>query len=248
MSPAGSPDESTAGRADAASDRDLLTRFVRRQDERAFAEIVGRYGGLVLGVCRRVLSDTHSAEDAFQATFLVLARSARKIRKRRSLAAWLHGVALRVSTRALTSQKRRRERQCEAPDVTVDPLADITALYEQQMLDEQLQQLPDKYRDPLVLHYLHGQSQQQVADQLGLSVTALEGRLRRGRHELRRRLVRTGVGLGAALAAAHVASSTASAGSASLQPLIAATAKAAVAHATSQAVTALVSQEAASLA
>ena len=248
MSPAGSPDESTSGRADAVSDRDLLTRFVRRHDERAFAEIVGRYGGLVLGVCRRVLSDTHSAEDAFQATFLVLARSARKIRKRRSLAAWLHGVALRVSKRALAVQKRRREKQCKAPEMTVDTLADITALYEQQMLDEQLQHLPEKYREPLVLHYLQGQSQQQVAEQLGLSVAALEGRLRRGRHELRRRLVRTGVGLGAALAAAHVASSTASAGSASLQPLIAATAKAAAAHAASQAITSLVSQEAASLA
>src|SRR3970040_1515755 len=100
---------------------------------------------------------------------------------------------------------------------------------------------PEKYREPLVLHYLQGQSQQQVAEQLGLSVTALEGRLRRGREGPRRGLVTAGGGL----AAAHVASSTASAGSASLEPLIAATAKAAAAHAASQAVTSLVSQEAA---
>lgn len=233
-------------RADAVSDRELLGRFIRGRDEAAFTAIVGRYGGLVLGVCRRALYDAHAAEDAFQATFLVLARSAKKIRKRRSLAAWLHGVALRVSSRALAQQRRRRERQCEVPEMTADCLEEIGAMYEQQVLDEELQQLPEGYRGPLVLHYLQGLSNQQVASQLGLSVPAVEGRLKRGRQELRRRLVRRGVGAGVIVAAVEAARATAEA--ASLAPLVASTAKAAVAHAAGHVSTALISQEAAHLA
>jgi RNA polymerase sigma factor (sigma-70 family) len=233
-------------RVDAVSDRELLARFVRRADEAAFTEVVRRYGGLVFGVCRRILDDSHDAEDAFQATFLVLVRSARKIRKRRSLAAWLHGVALRVSSRAATRKHRLRERQVEVQDMAAGSLEEITARYEQQVLDEQLQQLPERYREPLVLHYLQGRSHQQVAAQLGLSVSAVEGRLKRGRQELRMKLIRHGVGVGAALAAAHAAGSTVQA--ASLQPLIAATAKAAAAHAAGQISTTLISQEAAHLA
>ncbi len=233
-------------RVDAVCDRELLARFVRGGDEAAFAEVVRRYGGLVFGVCRRVLDDSHDAEDAFQATFLVLARSARKIRKRRSLAAWLHGVALRVSSRAARKKTRRWERQVEVQDMAAGSLEEISARYEQQVLDEQLQELPEKYREPLVLHYLQGRSNEQVAAQLGLSVSAVEGRLKRGRQELRMKLIRHGVGVGAALAAAHAAGSTVQA--ASLQPLIAATAKAAAAHAAGHVTTSLISQEAAHLA
>ena len=93
-----------------ASDRELVARFVSRRDEEAFHEIVRRHGSLVLGVCRRVLGEVHESEDAFQATFLVLARDARKIRRRKSLACWLHGVAYRIARRVA----RRKYRQMDS--------------------------------------------------------------------------------------------------------------------------------------
>jgi RNA polymerase sigma-70 factor (ECF subfamily) len=93
--------------ADAASDAELLARFLARRDEAAFAAIVARHGPMVLRVCRRILADAHAAEDCFQATFLVLARKAASVRRRESLAAWLHGVAARVSRKARDAGRRR---------------------------------------------------------------------------------------------------------------------------------------------
>ena len=222
MSERGSRGVTDSKPADAAPDRDLLTRFVRQGDESAFAEIVRRHSGLVWGVCTRVLRDRHAAEDAFQATFLVLAQSAHTIRKRRSLASWLHGVAHRTSLRLLAQRERRRE-QATPMETIIEPaeLNSVEERYEQQLLDAELQQLPEKYREPLVLHYLEGLSQQQVADRLGMSIPAVDGRLKRGRKELKLRMMRRGVQLGAILAAVQASQSAAAA--ASLEPLIALT-------------------------
>ena len=222
MSERGSRGVTDSKPADAAPDRDLLTRFVRQSDESAFAEIVRRHSGLVWGVCTRVLRDRHAAEDAFQATFLVLAQSAHTIRKRRSLASWLHGVAHRTSLRLLAQRERRRE-QATPMETIIEPaeLNSVEQRYEQQLLDAELQRLPDKYREPLVLHYLEGLSQQQVADRLGMSIPAVDGRLKRGRKELKLRMMRRGVQLGAILAAVQASQSAAAA--ASLEPLVALT-------------------------
>ena len=200
-----------ASRADGtATDRELLRRFLSTQDAVAFRQLVERHGGLVLGVASRVLRDRHLAEDAFQATFLVLARKAATIRRRTSLAAWLHGVARRIALRTLRQRYRRGEQplNCEPP-MDASPLALVGSQWEQQILDEELQQLPEAWRDPLLLHELEGLSCQATADRLGLTLTALEGRLKRGRKELKHRLLRRGLGMGAVLTAMQTAQATA---------------------------------------
>src|SRR5438445_875450 len=105
-----------AAGADAATDADLLGRIAAGREEAAFAAVLRRHGPLVFGVCRRVLQDVHAAEDAFQATFLVLARKAAAVRNRRSLGSWLYGVAFRVAakSRAKAAQRRRHESQAAA--------------------------------------------------------------------------------------------------------------------------------------
>ena len=180
----------------------MLSRFTDDGDEDAFAELVSRYGGLVLGVCRRALRDEHGAEDAFQATFLVLARRASKIRHRSSLAGWLHAVAFRTAARA--NAKRHRRREEALPDdmtATDDVLAQVTSRYERQLLDEEIHRLPPKYRDPLVFRYLLGKSNHEIAGELGVSLGVVEGRLKRGKDRLRLRLVRRGISVTATLAA-----------------------------------------------
>ncbi len=184
-------------------DRGLLRLYVRRRDETAFAELVRRYGPLVHGVCRRVLRSTHDVEDAFQGTFLVLARDAHRIVRQRSLASWLHGVAYRTSLRAAESRHRRIRLLQDVTMIEDSTLADVELRHERQKLDEELAGLPEKYRTPLVLHYLEGRSNADIAKLLGLSVSNVEGRLRRGRKELKLRLTRRGIGLSAALAAVH---------------------------------------------
>ncbi len=191
------------------SDRQLLGQFVKHNDERAFAELVFRYGGLVLDVCRRILRDEHSAEDAFQATFLVLARRASQIRSRSSLASWLYAVAYRTACRANVKRHRRREEELRGNIMAADDiLAQVANRYEQQLLDEELNSLPSKYREPLVLRYLLGKSNKQVASELGLRVGVVEGRIKRGKDRLRVRLMKRGVSLIPALAAVAVSSAT----------------------------------------
>ena len=210
------------------SDCQLLRQFVKKNDERAFAELVVRYGGLVLDVCRRVLRDEHSAEDAFQATFLVLARRASQIRSRSSLAGWLYAVAYRTARRANARRHRRREEELRGNVMAADDiLAQVTSRYEQQLLDEELNGLPAKYREPLVLRYLLGKSNRQVADELGLRVGVVEGRIKRGKDRLRLRLTKRGVSLMPALAAVHVSSAAVEA--ATTDSLVAATLQAAAA-------------------
>jgi RNA polymerase sigma factor (sigma-70 family) len=184
------------------SDRQLLRRFAATHDQAAFAALVERHGGLVAGVCRRLLRDGPNAEDVFQATFLVLARKAASIDNPDALAGWLFGVALRLA-RKLRSQEARRA-ALQPREVTMphsDPTAELARDELRQILDEELGRLPDRYRNPLVLCYLEGKSRNEVAQQLGWSEGAVKGKLERGRELLRGRLTRRGLALSPAVLA-----------------------------------------------
>jgi RNA polymerase sigma factor (sigma-70 family) len=195
------------GEAADNSDRQLLERFVATRDESAFAALVERHGRLALGVCRSVLHHEQDAEDAFQATFLVLARMAGSIRKRESLSSWLHGVALRTSLKARKAMatRRRREQQAE-PAEAVQPAVSGAALQEvQAILHEEVGRLAEKYRAPFVLCCLEGKSRAEAAQQLGWKEGTVSGRIAMAREVLQRRLTQRGVALPAALCAAAVA-------------------------------------------
>ncbi|MCI0456897.1 MAG: sigma-70 family RNA polymerase sigma factor [Gemmataceae bacterium] len=197
---------------DQAPDGQLLERFVRSRDEEAFAALVRRHGGLVLGVCRRVLHHPQDAEDAFQATFLVLARQAASIRSQGAVGGWLYRVAYRVALRSRAQIEQRRQAEGQAPArCATDPLAEVSWREVQDVLDSELTRLPEKYRLPLLLCYLEGQTQDEAARQLGWRKRTLKARLNRGRDLLRGRLARHGLPLGAALAATLLPGGTAGA-------------------------------------
>lgn len=186
---------------DGANDAHLLQRFAAHRDEAAFEVLVWRHGPMVLGVGRRVLRNLHDAEDVLQATFLALVRQARSIGRRESLGAWLHTVAYRIALRA---REQRRKRTAE-PLTDVEartPRAKVLALA---MLDEELQRLPAKYRTPLVLSYLQGLSNREIAVELGCPIGTVFTRLARGRDMLRTRLLRRGVTLSAGVLPAMLA-------------------------------------------
>jgi RNA polymerase sigma factor (sigma-70 family) len=189
----------------AVSDQLLLERFIATRDEAAFEALVRRHGGMVLHVCRRVLHDAHAAEDAFQATFLVLARKASHIANGERLAGWLYGVAYRTALRARADLVRRthRESRADLPHLLTPP-PDLAARELCAALDEELNRLPEAYRSPLLLCYLEGRTRDQAAKQLGCPLRTLERRLQRGRALLRVRLTRRGFTLSAALLTATV--------------------------------------------
>jgi RNA polymerase sigma factor (sigma-70 family) len=212
------------------SDRALVERFLQRQDEPAFAELVKRHGPMVWKTCRSVLHHQHDAEDAFQATFLVLARKAPSIRRRESIAGWLYQVAYHLALKAHAATTRREKYEGRVRDRTgADPLLDMTVRELRQVLGEELQRLPEKYRTPLVLCYLEGRTQEEAARQLGWTAGAVRGRLNRGREQLRARLARRGLTLSAGLLTTALAAEPASAGLPAL--LIGATTRAALAFA-----------------
>jgi RNA polymerase sigma factor (sigma-70 family) len=187
-------------RADALGDAELLARFVARHDEAAFAALLQRHGPMVMGVCRRILRDAHDAEDAFQATFLVLVRKAGSIGKGASLGYWLYEVAYRTALRAKLGAARRRQRERRAQEMTdTDPLTDSGWEELRPLLDEELHRLPEKYREPFVLCYLQGKTHGEAAEQLGWPKGTVSGRLARARDVLRARLARHGVTLTAGL-------------------------------------------------
>lgn len=175
---------------DECSDAVLVRRFASKRDQAAFAELLRRYQGMVLGVCRRSLSNHCDVEDAVQATFATLARNAARIRKPSSVSSWLHGVAFRTVTR-LRNKLDCAEHLAE-PDLLAgrgtEPFEEIATRQQIAEVDLQLNSLPDKYRTPLVLFHFADQSTQQIASQLGLTTTAVEGRLKRGRQRLKRGL------------------------------------------------------------
>jgi RNA polymerase sigma factor (sigma-70 family) len=180
----------------------LLRQFVAARDEQAFGELVRRHSGLVLGVCRRTLRDQHDAEEAFQATFMVLAAKAARVRVAHTVGPWLYGVAYRIAIRAAAKRARRREAALP-DDVTMieDALQNVAECHWRRVLDDELNLLPEKYRSAVVLHYLLGKTNNEVAAELGLSVRTVEGRQRRGKELLKRRLMLRKVSLPAALGA-----------------------------------------------
>ena len=193
-----------AGEAGGQTDARLLERFAGQGDEAAFALLVGRHGPLVLGVCRRLLRQEQDAEDAFQATFLVLARKAASIRKGESVASWLYGVALRVARKARATAGRRQAREAPLREV---PAAEATPAWVGRelrvVLDEEVARLPARYRLPFVLCHLEGKTNEQAARELGRPLGTVLAQLSRARARLRSRLARRGVVLSvAALAAA----------------------------------------------
>lgn len=187
------------------SDHELLARFVEHRDEAAFREIVERHGPLVLRVCRRILGERTAAEDAFQATFLVLVRKAAILRHRELLAGWLHGVATRVAQHARADQLRRRHHEGHRRAPGESGVPEWSAQEFAAVLDEELAPLPERYRLPLVLCYLEEHTQDQAARVLGWSLRTLQRRLEQGRELLRARLVRRGVPFSVTLLAAALA-------------------------------------------
>ncbi len=193
-------------RAVEAGDDELITAFSAHRDPTAFAGLVERYGPLVLGVCRRVLRQEQDAEDAFQATFLVLSQRAGTIRKRESLSSWLHGVAFRVAMRARQQATRRRAREAQSKTVPPDDPSWKAAWREVQVvLDEEIQALPEKYRSVFVLCCVEGCPQAEVARRLGIKEGTVWSRLAQARKLLQDRLARRGVALSAVLAATALA-------------------------------------------
>jgi RNA polymerase sigma factor (sigma-70 family) len=187
------------------SDQQLLQRFLSDRDEAAFELLVWRHGPMILGVCRRLLRDRHHAEDAFQATLLVLARKAHSI-GRGSLGGWLYRVAYRVALRALAQSRRRSRVEILVAEVpcTNDPheSPDPARRELRAALDRELEGLPDRYRVPVVLCYLEGLTNEEAACQLGCPPGTVKTRLRHARRLLGERLGRRGL----TLAAASVAS------------------------------------------
>ncbi|WP_406699316.1 sigma-70 family RNA polymerase sigma factor [Singulisphaera sp. Ch08] len=185
-----------AGALGSCTDGQLLDLFLARREEAAFEELVNRHGPMVWGVCRRVLHRHHDAEDAFQATFLVLARKGDSIVPRERLANWLYGVAVQTALKARSLILKRGERERQVMTMPEPPthrpsLTDDLGPW----LDQELSRLPEKYRVPIVLCDLEGESHKAAAGRLGWPIGTLSGRLSRARALLTQRLNRHGQGL-----------------------------------------------------
>jgi RNA polymerase sigma factor (sigma-70 family) len=195
------------------TDDQLLEDYISRRDEAAIAALVRRHGPMVWGVCCRVLRNHHDAEDAFQATFLVLVRRAASIASRELLANWLHGVAHQTAlkARATAAKRRGRERQVtEMPESAVtgqDRWRDL-----QLLLDEELSRLPDKYRSVIVLCDLQGRTRKEAARQLGCPDGTVAGQLARARTMLAKRLTKRGFTFSGGALAVALSQQAASAG------------------------------------
>lgn len=184
---------------DDEADACLLDRFIAYRDEEAFAVIVRRHGALVWGICRRILGNHHDSEDAFQATFLVLAKKAASIKPREMLANWLYGVAYRVSLKARTAVARRGRLEKQMPVMPEPALApQDPCLNLKPLLDLELARLPDKYRVAVILCDLEGKTGKEVARQLKIPEGTLFTRLRTAREILARRLERHRIALSVA--------------------------------------------------
>jgi RNA polymerase sigma factor (sigma-70 family) len=191
------------GVADLPADCELVRLVAIDRDQPAFTALVRRHGKAVRAACRRVLGDTADADDAFQATFVALWRCAQQVRKTSSVGAWLYGTAHRIACQARAAAARRRRHEqaaaivSESGEVTADPSWREAC----GVLHEEIDRLPDRYRLPLVLCYLHGFGRDEAAAKLGWSVGSVKGRLERGRERLRQRLTRRGIDLSAGLLA-----------------------------------------------
>jgi RNA polymerase sigma factor (sigma-70 family) len=181
------------------ADATLLRRFVSQRDESAFATLVQRYGPLVLSVCTRILSHRQDAEDAFQTTFLVLARKANSITRRNSLSGWIYRVAYRIALKARSARSRRVVRDANLLDVAApDETPEVVWRDLRPILDEEVNRLPRKYRLPFILCYLEGKTNAEAAAALGCPPGTVMSRLAWARERLRSRLALRGVGLSTA--------------------------------------------------
>lgn len=197
------------------TDAILLQRFAQGREESAFAEVVRRHGPLVQRVCRGLLRDERDVEDVYQATFLLLATRAGDVAWQASAGGWLRDAARRLAMRARSEAARRRSRETPASSfgetlnfeeagASLSPngaavgsvFADELERKEaSQALDEAVGELPSKYRDPVVLCYFEGKTNQEAALELGYPVGSMSRRLERARGLLRKRLVSCGVSL-----------------------------------------------------
>jgi RNA polymerase sigma factor (sigma-70 family) len=197
----------SSGTLTGMSDAQLLGRFASVRDataESAFRELMNRHGPMVMDVCRQILRHPQDADDAFQATFLVLVRKARSIRVGESLAPWLYGVAYRTAQRARAMASRYRLAtvdQLEEP--MVSSAGDACHFDLRPLLHEELNRLPGKYREPIVLCHLEGKTHEEAAQLLHWPVGTVSGRLSRGRELLRVRLKRRGMEVSPALLSAN---------------------------------------------
>jgi RNA polymerase sigma factor (sigma-70 family) len=194
------------------TDSQLLTCFIAQRDEAAFATLLRRHGPMVWGVCRRVVGSQHDAEDAFQATFLILVRKAASLISRELLANWLYGVAHRTALHAKTTNVRRQRKERQ---VAVIPEREVVSPDHerdwQPLLDQELSRLPDKYRAVVVLCDLEGKTRREVAAQLRLPEGTVAGRLARARALLAKRLTRSGLAVPGAFVATALAKESAAA-------------------------------------
>jgi RNA polymerase sigma factor (sigma-70 family) len=195
------------------TDGQLLEDYINRHDEAALAALVQRHGPMVWGVCRRVLRNYHDAEDAFQATFLVLVRKAVSITSRELLANWIYGVARQTALKARASAARRTERERQVTQMPEPAVAEQALRPElRPLLDEELSRLSDKYRVVIVLCDLEGKTRKEVARQLRCPEGTVGGRLARARVMLAKRLARRGVALSAGALASVLSEKVALAG------------------------------------
>lgn len=229
------------------TDAQLLERFIEHRDEVAFAALVARHGSMVMGVCLRVSRDHQDAEDAFQATFLVLARRAASISSRELLANWLYGVAHKTSLKARASSAKRRAKEIQVTEMPDSAAADRENWNESipTLLDQELNRLPEKYRIPIILCDLEGKTRKEAAQQLGCPEGSLSSRLSRARAMLAKRLVRHGLAVSSGPLVAVLSEQAASAGVPS--SVASATIKAATLSAAKQATEGIVSANVASL-
>src|SRR5262249_48748924 len=162
------------------SDRQLVERLLAGRDEAVFEAIVRRHGPMVYRVCWRVLQQEQDAEDAFQATFLILAQQVRTVRRPASLASWLHGIARRGALKARAQSATRRHQERKWPTANLPP-EEVPWRELRAVLDAELERLPEKWRLPLILGYLEGRTQDEAAKQLGWSQRTLQRRLEEAR-------------------------------------------------------------------
>jgi RNA polymerase sigma factor (sigma-70 family) len=185
------PDVAGSSSQSEPTDEHLLRDYVASQDAGAFAAIVRRHGGLVSGVCRRVLGREQDVEDAFQATFLVLVRKAPSLRSPKLLGNWLYGVAYRVASKIRSANLRQRTREAPMVDRPAPDANDDASWCDlRPVLDDELRRLPERYRRPVVLFYLEGKSAEEVATALGRPRGTVLSQLARAREQLRIRLAR----------------------------------------------------------
>jgi RNA polymerase sigma factor (sigma-70 family) len=199
-------------RAGAGEDGELLERFIARRDDAAFEALVCRHGPMVLGVCRRVLRNEADAEDAFQATFLVLVKKATSVVPRALVGNWLYGVAHNTALKAKAMRRKRRAKEAEAAARPRTETPEEAWRQLQAVLDEELSRLPDRYRVAIVLCELEGQPVKEAARQLGWPQGTVASRLSRGRVLLAQRLARGGLFLSSGALAATLSPGVARAG------------------------------------